>query len=100
MNSPGVLKGKVRTSMKDKLYNVMVSWPNLNITSIIRKANSQINSQKNVSFYIKRSCGIGFPLVNLVCVEPKIGCYGNVTSHFSTLLLIIYNLLAPTLGHS
>ena len=38
-------------------------------------------------FYMKTIyslfCGIGFPLVNLVCVEPKIGCY--VTSHFSTL---------------
>jgi hypothetical protein len=87
MYSPdGVLKGKVRASMKDKVYNVTVNWPNLNFTHIIGKANSQINSQKNRSSSIKRSCGMGFPFVNLVCVEPKIGCYGNVTTHFSTLL--------------
>ena len=68
MYSPGVLKGKVCASMTDKVYNATVSWPNLNITYIIGKANSQINSQKNLSFSIKRLCGIGFPPVNLVCV--------------------------------
>ena len=26
-------------------------------------------------------------MVNLVCLEPNIGCYGNVMSHFSTLQL-------------
>ena len=31
---------------------------------------------------------MAFPLVNLVCVEPKIGCYGIVTLHFSTLLMV------------
>ena len=64
-------KGKVCASMKDYVYNVKVNWPNLNITYIIGKENSQINSQKNTSFSIKRSCGIGFPLVNLVCVERE-----------------------------
>ena len=88
MYSPGVglIKGRFHASMKDKVYNATVNCPNLNITYIIGKANSQINSQKKRSFCIKHSCGIGFPLVNLVCVEPKIGCYGNVTTHFSTLL--------------
>ena len=35
---------------------------------------------------IKGLGGIGFPLVNLVCADPEIGCCGNVTSHVSTLL--------------
>ena len=80
MYSLVVLKGKVR----QRYFSFFLIWRKCIITYIIGKANSQINLQKNRKFSVKHSCGIGFPLVHLVCVEPNIGCYGNVPSHFST----------------